>query len=283
VRRILRWGMVVSTAAALGAAAWFYLARTLKIADHASVNVPLPGDFTRRLIYADSAAIRDHIGDLAGRIITFGPAGVARKASERLLAQVPPPPLEQIADGLVYESKIDQQASVAAKGTYLATLSGAFSGSNMLEVTITDVASVRLNDDQIDWHRLRQLAATMTDATETSSCFVQGVRLAMVTYRAYVKSDSKSGMAYGDVFAFDGSVYSSSQKHTVDYAVSVDCISMAVIKQIAQRTGLSPLPEPLSEARAVSAMRSLVVNRTITHGEVSGQRLGALIRFGGYE
>jgi hypothetical protein len=104
------------------------------------------------------------------------------------------------------------------------------------------------------------------------------VRLAMITYRAYAKSSMSNGSAYGDVFAFDGSVYSSSQKHTVDYRVSLDCLALSVVKTVANRTGLSELPEAMREVDAISALRALVMNDSITDGRMDGGQLGVLLR-----
>ena len=278
VKSVLPWLVGVAGLLAGIAIAVYYGRQALKIANHPAVNVPLPRDLTGRLVYADSAAVRDDIGDLTGRIVTIQGDGGTRKSSERLLVPGPHPPVERITEGLVYESKIDQQASVSAKGTYLVTLSGAFSNSSMLEVTITDVASVRLSDAQIDWPRLRLAAAELHEQAGESSCFVQGVRLAMITYRAYAKSSISNGSAYGDVFAFAGSVYSSSQKRTVDYRVSLDCLALSMVKTVARRTGLAELPEAMREADAISALRALVMNGNITDGRMDGGQLGVLLR-----
>jgi hypothetical protein len=63
---------VTLTIAVLGIALLYFGRRdALQIADHGSVNLPLPRDFTMRIIYADSAAVRDNISDLVGRVVAF--------------------------------------------------------------------------------------------------------------------------------------------------------------------------------------------------------------------
>jgi hypothetical protein len=60
-RKFARWVAPAVTAAiaVLGTSLVYSSMRdTLQIADHGSVNLPLPRDFTMRVIYADSAAVR---------------------------------------------------------------------------------------------------------------------------------------------------------------------------------------------------------------------------------
>ena len=271
-------GILAAGIAPLLAAYYFF--PLSKIADHSLVNLPLPDDFTRRIVYRDSAAVRDDIADLTGRVITIEQDGRANKNSERLIVPGPTPTVERVSDGVVYESKIDRSAMESAKGTFLESLSHELKAESMLEITISDVASARLSDAQIDWDRLRRFAASYREAAGSRSCFVQAVRLASLTYRAYVKSGTKSNYAaYGDVFVFSGAVYSSSQRHTVDYRISVDCMSIAALKSAAERTGLSSLPDALNEARALAAMRAFIDNRKLVGGQLSGTDLGTPIYF----
>jgi hypothetical protein len=280
-RKFARWVAPAVTAAiaVLGTSLVYSSMRdTLQIADHGSVNLPLPRDFTMRVIYADSAAVRDNISDLVGRMVAFDRGGLAQKISQQLLVAGTSLTIEPVSDGPLYESKVDRNASVSAKGTYLATLSGAFGANSMLEVSVSDIAAVRLSDAQIDWVGVYRSVRAIPESLENHPCFVQGVRLATVTYRAYTKREQKNSIAYGDVFAFDGAIYSTTEEHTADYVVSLDCLSAATMKEITSRTGLSDPPQALLESRAAGALRSLVNERRIVRGQVSGAELGTLVR-----
>jgi hypothetical protein len=273
--RVLPYGLTAVSLAVAG----YYAMSALRIADHPSVNLPLPRDLTTRLVYEESAAVRDDISDLTGRVVTIRRTdGNTKKRSERLVVAGPPTVVERVSDGVVYESKVDKRASSQAKGTYLAGLEATFGVADMLEVTITDVATARLRDDQVDWAKVHHFANELREVADTTTCLVQGARLATISYRAYAKSTSRSSLAQGDVFAFGGSIYSSTQRHTVDYVVSLDCLALSAVRDIANRTGLSQLPEALRPIRAVSALRALVVDGRITEGQVDGPTLGTLLR-----
>jgi hypothetical protein len=84
-------------------------------------------------------------------MVAFDRGGLAQKISQQLLVAGTSLTIEPVSDGPLYESKVDRNASVSAKGTYLATLSGAFGANSMLEVSVSDIAAVRLSDAQIDW------------------------------------------------------------------------------------------------------------------------------------
>jgi hypothetical protein len=101
-----------------------------------------------------------------------------QKLSKQLLVPGTALTVEPVSDGPVYESKIDKNASVSAKGTFLATLSGVFGANTMLEVSVSDVAVVRSSDAQIDWLGVYRSVKAISEPLESHSCFVQSVRLA---------------------------------------------------------------------------------------------------------
>ena len=106
---------VTLTIAVLGIALLYFVRPdALQIADHGSVNLPLPRDFTMRIIYADSAAVRDNISDLVGRVVAFDRDGSTQKLSKQLLVPGTALTVEPVSDGPVYESKIDKNASISS-------------------------------------------------------------------------------------------------------------------------------------------------------------------------
>lgn len=242
--------------------------------DPPQVDTPLPSDFTQRLILRDSSEVRDDITTLLGRVVSIdAEAGRLHQQSRRLIAAGHVPQAHVPTESPLYESKITSGAKASFKGTLVSTFAEAASASTTLEVLIQDVEVARLTDEQVDWDALyAYLEATAWEELE-SQCLVQGVRLTRIDYRQYYAQDTSRAVS-GDAFSLDGTVYSSSDRRTANYAYSIVCQDLGLLKKRLSRVGLSPQTSEQEQVYAVAMLRSTFSGDEVVEGRVSGQALG---------
>jgi len=222
-------------------------------------NDKLPDDFTNRVVYADSAAVRANLSDFVGHIIHINTAdGRATKLLDRFVLANAKPPVSPVdpASGKLYYSKIDRSFKGSAKSSFLATISVDLSSQDMLEILIQDVATVSLPSDQVDQQRLAKVAAS-APIPGTLRCFVQGARIAAINYKVFTQIDKDGKIAYGDSFQADGHVYSSRAGYSTDFKVSVDCIDLDVLRSSLGSLNLAE-PDEQERLRAILARPGLL-------------------------
>jgi hypothetical protein len=212
-----------------------------------STDDALPADFTKRTVYGDSSAVRGNLPDFIGHAIEIDKDGNAKKISAgRFVVNDTKPPIVPIdaASGQIYSSKIDKQFKESGSASYLvASISTSMSNDDMLEVIIRDVATSSLDSDKIDQQKLAAFAKSLPAKAGVQRCFVQGVRIASISYRKYAKADANAKVAAGTAFQAGGAVYNTSEQFTGDYKLSIDCIDLDILRPLVSAVGLSEDPK----------------------------------------
>jgi hypothetical protein len=222
--------------------------------DVAQVNDPLPSDFAGRTVYKESAAARGDLADFVGHIVEIGTLdGKSKKLLERYVVADYMPPVQGIDPnaGRLYYSKVDQGFTANAKVSYLATLDVQVAANEMMEILVQDVALVALPTNKIDMKALRAVMSSPVKPN-TMRCFVQGVRLASITYKKYTKLDVNEKTAYGETFQVNGAVYCSTANDSTDFKVSLDCVDLDELKTNTQSSGFGAADADADFARALA-------------------------------
>ena len=193
-------------------------------------NIPLPSDFSNRVVYKDSASVRDNLSDFVGHVVEIEIAtGTAQKSLERYVLNDFKPSVKGIdpAAGKLYESKLSSSFKSDSKVNYLATLDVNVSGEQMLEVI-----AASLDTSTIDVPKLKALVKDLKPKPGFLRCFVQGARIAAINYKVYKKITGVVKAAYGDTFKSGNEVYSSETTFSQDFKASIDCVDLDSVSSL---------------------------------------------------
>lgn len=225
----------------LAAVAFGLVAGCVTLKDITNGNTPLPSDFSNRVVYKDSASVRDNLSDFVGHVVEIDLAsGAANKSLVRYVLANYQPPVKGVdpAAGKLYESKVSSSFKTDQKLSYLATLNVNVAGDQMLEVVLHDVAVASLDTDKIDVPRLKALVKDLKPKPGVLRCFVQGARIAAINYKIYKKITGAVKAAYGDTFQSGNEIYSSENTYSQDYKASIDCVDLDSVSSLLAGQGL---------------------------------------------
>ena len=214
----------------------------LKLMDITDRNLPLPSDWTNRVIYKDSASARADLSDFVGHVIEIDrKTGATNKSLVRYVLNDHRPPITQVdsASGKLYESKLSSNFKTDQKLNYLASLNVNATSEQMIELLVEDISFVTLDTSKIDISKLKPFLKDLKPKDGYLRCLVQGARIAAVKYKLFQKVKGIAKVGYGSTFQSDNEVFSSRDSFSRDYKVSIDCIDLDNISALLAGQGFS--------------------------------------------
>ena len=207
----------------------------LKFKDEA-INTKLPNDWRFRTSINNTADLRFFMKENVGLLITpDNTPGKYRILSKPIIADGFTAREEIIKDGVVYSSKITQEAS--AQGGYL-TFAADLSANQAYDYRIVDISRVDIPWPQIPDAKIRAAAAT-PNPSGLKRLWIQSLTLSRVLKQSYSELKCNASGS-GPAFQTGGKCFNSSGEESNDYAIGA--VLVDIDDYVKDYPGATPTP-----------------------------------------